>query len=93
MSQRVFSMFELCLKDTTGVFNIPDTLEMHGSNLDNVAHFFALENAISSTAGHTSYVQELRAVDHVVVCKRVLVGLSYSFSLSLSLALALFPSL
>jgi hypothetical protein len=31
-------------------------------------HLFALQNAVSSTAGHTSNVQKLRTVDHVVIC-------------------------
>lgn len=49
-------------------FNIPYALEMHGPNLHNVAHFFALENTISSTTSHPGNVQELGAIDHVIIC-------------------------
>lgn len=47
--------------------NIPDALQVHGANLDDVARLLTLQDTISSASGHTSYVQQLRSVDHVVV--------------------------
>lgn len=47
--------------------NIPNTLEMHRPNLDHVPRLLALENTIATTARHSSDVQELGAVNHVVV--------------------------
>jgi hypothetical protein len=36
---------------------LPDTLQMHGTNLDNVSCLFALENAVSSSSGHARDVE------------------------------------
>lgn len=44
---------------------------MHRSDLHNVLLFLTLEDSISSAAGHAHYVEELGAVDHVVVCELV----------------------
>ena len=51
------------------IFYSPDTLQVHWSNFDNVSHFLALQDTISSPSGHTCNIQKLRAVDHVVICK------------------------
>lgn len=40
---------------------------MHWTNLDNVTRLFALEYAITTTSSHTSNIEKLGAVDHVVV--------------------------
>lgn len=42
---------------------------MHRSDLDNVPHLFAFEDAVSSTASHPGNIQQLSTVDHVVVCQ------------------------
>ena len=42
---------------------------MHRANLHNMTSFLTLEYAIPTTSSHACYVQQLRAVDHVVVCK------------------------
>ena len=47
--------------------NLPNALEMHGPDLDDLAGFFALEDPVSPTSGHASHVEQLCAVDHVVV--------------------------
>lgn len=47
--------------------NVPDTLEMHGANLDHVPGLFALQDAISSASGHTSNIEKFGAVDHMVI--------------------------
>lgn len=47
---------------------LPDALEMHGPDLDDVADLLAFENAVSTSSGHSSDVEQLGAVDHVVVC-------------------------
>jgi hypothetical protein len=36
---------------------LPDTLQMHGTNLDNVSCLFALENAVSSSSGHARDIE------------------------------------
>lgn len=35
-----------------------------------MAKLFALENSITSTTGHASYVEQLGTIDHVVVCEK-----------------------
>lgn len=47
--------------------HLPDTLEVHWANLDHVASLLALQDAIAATTGHASDVEELRAIDHVIV--------------------------
>lgn len=47
---------------------IPDTFQMHWANFHNMAKLFALENSITSTAGHASYIEQLCTIDHVVIC-------------------------
>jgi hypothetical protein len=42
---------------------------MHWPNLYDMTSFLTLEYAISATASHTCHVQQLRAVDHMVVCQ------------------------
>jgi len=37
--------------------NLPDTLQMHGANLDNVPGLLALENTITASAGHPGHVE------------------------------------
>lgn len=48
--------------------NIPDTLKVHRANLDDVTNFLALQDAVSSATGHARNVQQLGAINHVVVC-------------------------
>jgi len=47
--------------------NVPDSFEMHWSNLDHVAQLLALQDAIATPTSHASDVQQLRAVNHVVI--------------------------
>jgi hypothetical protein len=47
----------------------PNTLEMHRTNFDYVSHFLAFEDAISTSSGHSSDIEELCAVDHMVICR------------------------
>ena len=47
--------------------DIPDALQMHGSDFDNLLMFLRLENSITSASCHAHYVQQLSAIDHVVV--------------------------
>jgi len=44
---------------------------MHGSNFDNMSRLLAFQDAIAATPCHTRDVQELGAIDHVVVCTNV----------------------
>lgn len=45
----------------------PDTLEVHGANLDNVSCLLALKDAISSTSRHAGDIEKLSSIDHVIV--------------------------
>jgi len=45
----------------------PDTLQMHRANFDHMSNLFALQNAVSSPSGHTSHVEQLCSIDHVVI--------------------------
>lgn len=47
---------------------IPDTFQMHRANFHHMAKLFALENSVTSTTGHASYIEQLCTIDHVVVC-------------------------
>lgn len=48
--------------------DIPDTLQVHWPDFDDVSNLFTLQDTVSSTSGHTSHIQELRTVDHMIVC-------------------------
>ena len=50
-----------------GGVHVPHAFEMHRSNLDNMAHFLALENSITTASSHTCHVQEFGTVDHMIV--------------------------
>lgn len=49
------------------VYYSPNTLEVHGSNLHHVSDLLGFEDAISSTSGHASNIQEFGAIDEMVV--------------------------
>lgn len=49
--------------------NSPDALEMHRANLYDVPDLLALENAVTAPASHASNIQQLGAIDHVIVCE------------------------
>jgi len=40
---------------------------MHGANLDHMSCLLAFEDTVSAASGHSSYVQQLRAIDHVII--------------------------
>ena len=40
---------------------------MHWTNLDDMAGFLALEYPIAPTSSHASNIQELRAIDEVII--------------------------
>lgn len=46
---------------------VPDALEVHWADLHHMSRLLALENTITSTASHTRDVQQLCAIDHVIV--------------------------
>jgi len=64
---QAFGNLLLVCKIQSTVVRNPDTFEVHGTNLDDMAGLFALQNTVSPTSRHTSYIQQLRAVDHVIV--------------------------
>lgn len=49
---------------------VPDTLQVHRTDFDDVSCLFALENAVSATSSHASHIEQLCAVDHVIVCEK-----------------------
>jgi len=46
---------------------IPHALQMHRANLNHMANFLALQDAIPSASSHASDIEELGPVDHVIV--------------------------
>jgi hypothetical protein len=48
--------------------NVPNTLQVHGSDLHHVTNFLALENTITSPSRHAGHIEQLRAVNHVIIC-------------------------
>lgn len=51
---------------------VPDALQMHGPNLNDVSDLLTLQNTITATSRHSCDVQELCAVDHMIVCEYTL---------------------
>lgn len=51
---------------TTAIFS-PDSFQMHGPNLHHMSHFLTLQDTVSPAPSHSSNVEELGAVDHVVI--------------------------
>ena len=47
--------------------DIPDALEMHRSNLDNVPNLFAFEYTIAPAPRHPSDIEEFGTINHVIV--------------------------
>lgn len=45
----------------------PDAFEMHSSNFDDDSLLFILEDTITLSTGHATYVEQLGTVNHVVV--------------------------
>ena len=48
--------------------DLPDTLQMHWANLDHVPGLLAFQDTIPTSSGHTGNVEQLGAVDHVIIC-------------------------
>lgn len=46
---------------------LPDALEVHRTNLDNVPYLFALEDTVAASASHARDVEEFGTINHVVV--------------------------
>jgi hypothetical protein len=51
--------------------DIPDSLEMHGTDLDHVSRFLTLQNPISFASAHTGHIQQFCAVDVIVVYESI----------------------
>ena len=45
----------------------PNAFQMHWANLDYMLLLLALQNTVTSTTGHTSNIQKLSSVDHMIV--------------------------
>ena len=51
--------------------HLPDAFKMHRSDLDNMPHLLALQDAVAPTSSHASNIEKFRSIDHVIVYKRV----------------------
>ena len=47
--------------------HLPDAFEVHGPDLDHMPHLLALQDAVATTSGHSRDIQQLGAVDHVII--------------------------
>lgn len=47
--------------------NLPDAFQMHGSYFNYDSSLFILENPIPLATRHTSNVQELGTIDHIII--------------------------
>lgn len=47
--------------------NIPNTLQVHGTDFDDMTDLFAFQNTVTTTASHAGDIEQFGAVDHVVV--------------------------
>lgn len=47
--------------------DLPDTLEVHRADLDDVSRLLTLQDTISAASCHASDIEQLGTVDHVVV--------------------------
>lgn len=67
--QRVEKLSDLLLVgEVEGSFEWnPNTLQMHWPDLNNVPLLLTFQDAISASSGHSSNVEQLGSVDHVVV--------------------------
>lgn len=67
--QRIKKVYDAFLvrKIESPVIGDPDALEVHGTGLHNVSTSLALQQAIAPTSSHSSHVQQLRAIDHIIV--------------------------
>jgi hypothetical protein len=55
-----------------GEKSLPYALQVHGTNLHDVLLFLALQNPVSTAAGHAYNIEKLCAINHVVIlCCRV----------------------
>ena len=60
---------QLRVSSTSEVFS-PDAFQVHWTNFDNVSGLFALQDPVTTTTGHTSDVQELGAVYHMIILSK-----------------------
>lgn len=64
--QHVNDPFPLSKRQRSLIRN-PHALEMHGANFDHVSDFLRLENAIPPASSHSHHIEQLCAIDHVVI--------------------------
>ena len=58
--------------------DLPNTLQVHRSDLDNMSDFLAFQDAITPASGHASHIEQLCAINHVIVCEEERYGLEVS---------------
>lgn len=62
--QKIFLLFSPRRK---GRVDIPNALQVHGADLDNMANLFALQDAVSTATSHSSDIEQLGSINHVVI--------------------------
>lgn len=51
--------------------DLPDTLEVHWTNLHHMAQLLALQNAVTTATSHSCHVEELGTINHMVICNAI----------------------
>ena len=54
--------------------DIPNTFQMHRPNLNHLFLLLRLEDSVSATSSHADYIEELGAVDHMVVYSSIAIS-------------------
>lgn len=50
-----------------GSDSIPNALQMHWADFDNMSGLFALQDTVTTSSCHAGNVQKLCTVDHVII--------------------------
>lgn len=65
------------------IVDLPDALQMHWPNLDDVPDLLAFQYTITAPSGHASNIEQFRAINHMVVCAIKFSFMSTTVSLSM----------
>lgn len=49
--------------------DLPNTLQVHRANLHHMAQLLTLQDTVTATTSHPSHVEQLRTINHMVICK------------------------
>jgi hypothetical protein len=54
--------------------DIPNTFQMHGTDLDDLFLLLCFEDSVAPTSSHAYYVEKLGPINHVVICCTLLLA-------------------